>query len=545
MVNVAFTQIALLMFFSVVLGYLAIRIKQPLILSFIIVGIIAGSSGLGWIANFNQIEVLASFGVTLLLFIVGLKMDLDLVRSFGKVAIVLGLGQIVLTALLGYGLCLLMGLSAATSIFIGISLTFSSTIIIIKILSDSFEIDSLYGRMSIGILLVQDLVVVIAIIVLSSLHVDQVSYAELGKEVTSLLLKGLGFLTAVALLMRFVIPRVLDHLARSRELLVLFAFSWAIIFAVTSDMLGFGKEVGGFLAGVSLASTHFRQSIASRLEPVRDLLLLFFFLNLGAAFHFDAVGHYLLTAFVLSAFILIGKPLIVLGLMSAMRFRARTGFLSGITMGQLSEFSLILAALGAQLGYIDEHVLALITLVAIITIGISTYMMAYSNAIYDFMKPLIDRLDRHVDCREDNFSDNEHPAYDVIIFGYGRHGEHIAKILQTAGYRILGIDFDPRKVKNKSQRSIDIRYGDAEDVGFLKDLSLEQVKWVVSTIPHRESSKTLLSALREMNYQGKVALSAHYEAEVYALESLGVDMVLVPYRDAAVAAADRLVAAIG
>src|SRR3990167_7989761 len=146
MVNIAFTQIAVLMFLSVVLGYLAIRIKQPLILSFIIVGIIAGSSGLGWISDINQIEVLASFGVTLLLFIVGLKMDLDLVRSFGKVAIVLGVGQMVFTALSGYVLCLALGLSASHAIFVAIALTFSSTIIIIKLLSDSYEIDSLYGR---------------------------------------------------------------------------------------------------------------------------------------------------------------------------------------------------------------------------------------------------------------------------------------------------------------------------------------------------------------------------------------------------------------
>lgn len=543
MVNVAFAQVSVLMFLSVMLGYLAIRIRQPLILSFIIVGIIAGSSGLGWITDLNQIEVLASFGVTLLLFIVGLKMDLDLVRSFGKVAIVLGFGQIVFTTLLGYAFCLLLGMSGSVSIFVAIALTFSSTIIIIKLLSDSYEIDSLYGRMSVGILLVQDLVVVIAIIVLSSLHLDALSYSQLITEIATLSLKGVGFLAIVGLLMRYVIPGVLDNLARSRELLILFAFSWAIIFAVVSDALGFGKEVGGFLAGVSLASSHFRQSITSRLEPVRDLLLLFFFLNLGATFHFDAVGHYWLAALVLSAFILIGKPLIVLGLMTAMRFRVRTGFMSGITMGQLSEFSLIMAALGAQSGYIDEHVLALITLVAIITIGFSTYMMAYASKIYDVLKPLLGRFESQVDCREDKLSADEKPAYDIIIYGYGRHGEQLAKILQTFGFRILVIDFDPRKVKQSGQGNIHLRYGDAEDVGFIKSLPLTQVKWVVSTIPHRDASKTLTLALREMHYQGKIALTAHYEAEVHALEKLGVDMVIVPYREAAVAAADRLAAA--
>jgi Kef-type K+ transport system membrane component KefB len=538
-----FNEFALLMSLSAVVGYVAVKLRQPLILSFILVGIIAGPSVLGWITAHNELEVLASFGVTLLLFIVGLKLDIALIQTYGMVAVVAGLGQIALTTLAGGLLGVALGIPLAQAFYVAFALTFSSTIIIIKILTDKMEIDSLYGRIAIGILIIQDLVVVIAIIALSSLSQRVGLEGNVEIHVISLLLKGAGFLAGIVLLSRYVFPVVLEHVASSRELLILFAIAWAALLAVGGDMMGFGKEIGGFLAGVSLASSHYREAIAARLEALRNLLLLFFFLNLGASLQFSGVGSSLLAIFVFSLFVLLAKPLIVIALMGALRFRKRTGFLAGVTMGQVSEFSLILAGLGITLGYIDSQLASLITFVGVITIAISTYVMNQDNYLYELLSPFLSVFEAKTVLQDEKLPLETH-LIDVIVYGYGRHGEYIAKVLEKQGLIILGIDFDPYRVKEWQSRKRLVRYGDAEDIEFVKSLPLAAVKMMVSTLPMIEANRVLVSSLREAGYTGKIALSAHHEHDIGMLRKMKPDMLLIPYADAAQQAAERILAAL-
>ena len=540
MLDSLYNEFAVIMSLSVIIGLIAIKLRQPLILSFIIVGFVAGPSVLGWITAQSEIEVLANFGVTLLLFIVGLKLDLQLIKSFGPLVILIGLGQIVLTAVGGLLIGFLMGMAIVPALFVAAAVTFSSTIIIVKVLSDRDEIDSLYGRITVGILIVQDLVVVIALIILSSLRVRH--GLSLPLEIASLLLRGIGFLAVIALLMRYVLPALLPQFARSRELLVLFGISWAVILAVSGIMLGFSQEIGGFLAGVSLASTRYRESLASRLETLRNLLLLFFFLNLGASLHLEVMTSLLLPAVVFSVFVLLIKPLIIMTIMIPMRFRTRTSFLAGFTLGQLSEFSLILAMLGVNLGFIGSEIEGLITFIAMVTIGISTYVIAYATTLYQRLSPWLARFERDIKYREDEAGDHVEDHVDIIVFGFGRHGKHLASLLAGRGFKIMGIDFDPRKLKeyHADLRCI-VRYGDAEDAEFPKTLPLTHAKWVVSTVPHHDANQLLVSALREVGYRGKIALSAYHENEIEAFNALHVDLVLIPFRDAAYAAAEKIV----
>lgn len=540
MVESVFNELAILLSLSVILGLIGIKLRQPLVLPFIIVGIIVGPRFLNWVVYQHEIEVLASFGVTLLLFAVGLKIDVHVIKTFGMVILLIGLAQIIVTALIGYLIGRAVGMQPLPALFMGLSLAFSSTIIIIKVLSDRFEIDSLYGRISVGILIVQDLVVVCAIIVLSALDFHDGPHAALPWQFVALLVKGSIFLAAVGLIMQFVFPRLLDQLALSRELLVLFAITWAIVLAVIARKLGYTQEVGGFLAGVSLASCRYREAIVSRLETLRNLMLLFFFLDLGASLKLTFLKTEMTIGILLSLFVLVGKPLIVMGIMGLLRFKKRTGFLTGMTMGQISEFSLILAALGLNLGYIDKSVLDMITLVGLITIGTSTYMMAYANYLYHFASPWLSMLERNVPCRETAQDHTINSNIDVIIYGLGRHGEHIAKSLAKHGLKVMGIDFDPRKMNSFKHSQIVVQYGDAEDGEFCKGLPLDTAKWVVSTIAHPIANQVLVSSLKELQYQGKVAVSAYQENDYKLMEQLGADLIFVPYRDAASLASERL-----
>lgn len=535
-----FNEFAILLMLAVVLGYVAQKLKQPLVLAFILVGAIAGPQFLNWISSAGVIEVLASIGVTLLLFIVGLRLDIHTIKTFGVVTLFLGLWQMLITIAGGFAIALLLQMPTISALFIAIMLAFSSTIIIIKILSDRDEIYSLYGRISVGILIIQDLVAVIAIIVLSSIRPNETDNLPLHWELVTLMLNAVGLLAVIGLITRYVFPRLLIEIAESRELLVLFALTWAVVMAMFGESLGFGREVGGFLAGVSLAPTRYREAIASRLETVRNILILFFFLSLGSTLQLSVISDNILPAILLSLFVLFGKPLIVLLLMNSMKFRNHSGFLTGLTMGQISEFSLILAALGLKLGYIDQAMVSMVTFIGLVTIGCSAYLMANANKIYHWLSPWLMKFERNVTFREDiYFSEKEKPI-DVIIYGFGRQGEYLAKLLVTKGYTVLGIDFDPRTVQLSHYHHFLIRYGDADDPEFIKTLPLNQAKWIVSTIPFIETNMNLLASLKEENYQGKIAISVQQDHDIATVEKMNVDLVLIPYQNAAQAAAEKL-----
>ncbi len=311
-----------------------------------------GRAGLGLVQHGGYLELLAELGVALLLFLVGLKLDLGLVKSLGLVSLTTGLGQVAFTAGFGFLICLWLGMDAVTSLYVAVALTFSSTIIIVKLLSDKREIDSLHGRIAVGFLIVQDLVVVLAMVVLSALGVGARG-GGLG-DLLSVLGAGVGLLGLAALFIRYAATPLARRLARAPELLLAFAVAMAAAFAAIGEAAGFGKELGGLLAGVALASTPVRDLARLRLAPLRDFLLLFFFVVLGAGLELKALGEEAWPAIVLSLFVLIGNPLIVMVILALMGYRKRTGFLAGLTVAQISEFSLIFMAVGVSLGHVTE-----------------------------------------------------------------------------------------------------------------------------------------------------------------------------------------------
>ena len=536
-----FYEIAGLLLLTAIIGALAMGLRQPLIVAFIAVGILSGPAGLNWVHSADQVDLLAKIGITLLLFVVGLKLDVHLIRRMGRVALATGLGQVVFTSLIGYVMALGLGLPPVSALYVAVALTFSSTIIIVKLLSDKREIDALHGRIAIGFLIVQDILVVLVMIGLSTLvpgdKTDNLEY-----EVLAVLFKGTAFLTSLGLIMRYGLPHLLRRLARSQELLMIFAVAWGVSLASMGELLGFSKEVGGFLAGVSLASTPYREAIGSRLVSLRDFLLLFFFLSLGAQLDVGLVGGQLGPAMALSLFVLVGNPLIVMIIMGVMGYRARTGFLAGLTVAQISEFSLILGALGVTLGHIDDSTMGLITLVGLVTIGLSTYMILYSHPLYEWLAPWLRIFERRVLHREQEEDATIVTAVypDIILFGLGRYGNRVAVGLRREGCVVLGVDFDPEVVADWHIQRWPAHYGDAEDPEMLGSLPLTQVRWIISAIPSYETNMTLLHSLRTHRYRGQVAVTTHTIQEAEHLKQSGADVVFLPFVDAAERAVDVL-----
>jgi voltage-gated potassium channel Kch len=366
------------------------------------------------------------------------------------------------------------------------------------------------------------------------------------------LASGLALVAVVVLFVRYAADPLTERLARAPELLVIFAIALAAMFAAVGDFVGLGKEVGGLMAGVALASTPYRETIAARLAPLRDFLLLFFFIALGATLDLSLLGTHVTGAILFSLFVLIGNPLIVLAIMGAMGYRKRTGFLAGLTVAQISEFSLIFVAMGVSIGHVTEDALGLVTMVGLVTIAASTYMITYSHQLYALFEPLLGIFERKNTPREPSDA-GAHAAesYRIIIFGLGRFGTAIGLRLHKRGIRVLGVDFNPQAVRRWRDLGLDADFGDASDPEFVAELPFRGAEWMVSTVPihptglsHEDTRRTLIQLSRSAGFTGQIAAASHSSGDSEALFGAGVDLVLEPFQDAADRAVDHLSGAV-
>ncbi|NBB68771.1 MAG: sodium:proton exchanger, partial [Alphaproteobacteria bacterium] len=389
----------------------------------------------------------------------------------------------------------------------------------------------------------QDIVVVVAMVALSTLGVGA---AGKGEDLVVVVAGLVGLVVGLFAFVRWVAEPLTARFARTPELLVIFAIGWAAAAAALGDLVGIGKELGGLAAGVSLGSTTYRDMISARLSALRDFLLLFFFLYIGTTLDLSTLGADTGRAVVFSLFVLIGNPLIVVVIMGAMGYRVRTGFLCGLTVAQISEFSLIFMAMGLALGHVDQAAVGLVTLVGLVTIAVSVYMITYSHQLYAWMKPALGLFDFGRRRRADD-EEGHTPPVDVVVFGLGRVGLRLYDQLEDAGYTVLGVDLDPTVVRETRGAGYRVRYGDVTEHAFWDQLPLGSARWLVLAVPfgtvrldHADAGRGLLAGIRAHGYHGRIALIAREPGHGRELEKAGVDLVLHPFQDAATSAARRM-----
>lgn len=518
-----FGQIAVILLVAAVAGFLAHLARQPVLVAYIFVGILLGPAVLGFVDSDAVIEGLAKVGIAILLFLVGLKLEIGLIKTTGLVALLTGVGQVVFTSVIGFFIVIALGFDLIPAIYISVALTFSSTIIIVKLLSDKRELDQLHGRIAVGFLIVQDILVVVAMIVIVT--IGQPGGADETRSPWLVLVGSLVFLGAVALLAKFVIPKVMGWFAKSPEVLLLFGVGWAMTLAGVSEALGLSMEIGAFVAGVALASSPFREGLGSRTVSLRDIMILFFFIQLGASLTFDDAAAQLLPALVLSLFVLIGNPLIVMVIMGYMGYRSRVSFKAGLAVAQISEFSLILIALGFSLGQVDSSVLSLVTLVGVITITISTYFILYSDPIYDRLSKFLTFFEFRTTAVSESEDAIAHP-YDAIIIGAGRLGSNVTAGLLEKNANLLVVDTDPQALKKARHKRVTTLYGDISDADFASSLPLNEADAIICTVQDRSTNLVLLETLRRFNFQGSICLTAMDEGTAKLLqENPGVTVI--------------------
>jgi Kef-type K+ transport system membrane component KefB len=516
-----FIDISLILGIAIGIAFLVQLLKQPLIVSYILTGIVCGPLLLNLINSSQEyFAVFSKFGVILLLFLVGLSLNFDYLRKIGRVAAITGIGQFVFTALIGVLIILALGFAPGPAAFLAISITFSSTIIIMKLLSDKHELMTIYGRYTIGLMLVQDIIAIAIMILLPSL-----GSSSLIASVLLLLVKIIILVSVVFFLSRAIIPVLLDKAAASPEFLLIFTLAWCFTIAGLGEWTGITFEVGAIIAGLSLGSSVYRTEIESRVKPIRDFFIAAFFIILGSEMHLDNFLAALWPSAVLSLFILVGNPLILYFLYRRLKFTRKTSFLAGLTAAQVSEFGFVFLYIAGGMGYVDQGLLAVFTIVALVTIFASSYLITYNHRVYAWAAPWLEKLgpDKHRQPRE------EEEEYEALVIGYHRLGWKLCDALREMEVRFAVVDFDPMAVKKLRDRHIPYYFGDATELDFLNELPLHKAKLIVSTLPRPEEQMALVRQLRLANKRAIIIANLGHTKFLDDLYECGADYILLPH----------------
>src|SRR3989344_5457937 len=481
-------SIGIIIGIAAILTVIARAIKQPPIIAYLISGVLVGPIALALVgpgtSSAEFLQVFARMGVALLLFIVGLSLDLRVLKEFGKVASLAGLGEIMVTAVLGFLISLLLGLKFTPALYLAAALAFSSTVVVVKILSDKKEIDTLHGRIALGILIVEDFVAALALMAIPLVEHQESMLWLFGKMGIAL-----GASVGVLMLSGVILPRILDYLARNQEALFLFGIAWALSLATLFDALGFSLEIGALIAGMSLASSKYTLELGSKMKPLRDFFVVLFFVFFGSQMVGPITKTLILQSVFISAIVLIIKPLIVMLTLRLFGYGKRTNFLTGLSLSQISEFSLILTLLGFTTGHITQEIMSLAVLIALITIGISSYGIYYSQAIFNRVTNAL----FFIEGKKQMVRTPEKKYYDIIVFGYHRIGYKILESIKNMKMKVLVIDYNPRTINALEKSKIDAIYGDASDKEFLSQIGLDRAKMVISTIPEQGANIAIKS----------------------------------------------------
>lgn len=497
-------------------------LKQPLIIGYIVAGIILGPSLLNAVSSSGAVEMLGQLGVVILLFTVGLNLSPKVFREVGKVSLITGLGQILFTSIIGYGISYLLGYSVVASLYIAIALTFSSTIIIMKILSDKEDIDTLYGKISIGFLLVQDVVAMIILAIVSSF-----TSTKSGDSFSIVsLLSIFGILILLVPIATKIMPFITKKIAKSQEYLLLFSLGWCFILAALFYKIKFSMEIGALLAGVTLSISAYRYEIVSKIKPIRDFFIFLFFINLGSHMNITNLENSLIPIIIFSLFVLIGNPLIVLLIMGRLGYTKKSSFMSGLTVAQISEFSLILVTLGVKSDHLAPEILSMVTVIGLITIAGSTYAMIYADNIFPHVSKILSIFERkNIKKISSRTSRNKH---EITVFGYDKIGFSLLKTFKKLGNKYLFVDYNPEVIKYLESKKINCIYGDAEDPDFLDDLGLSKTKMIISTVPDFHINSLILQKTREFSEKTIIILVCNSIEDSLKLYNHGASYVIIP-----------------
>ncbi len=517
----SFAEIGVLLGVATVISLFMRFLKQPLIIGHIITGIIMGKYAMGIFHSQETLELFSHLGIAFLLFSVGLTLNPKLLKQYGFASVLNTFGQVFLTGGAGVLVCMLLGYGWITSLYVGVAISFSSTVIVLKLLADKGDMDKLYVKVSIGSLLLQDLIAIILLFIIPMVSGAAGMGTKLFTTIGLALLAGVG----VFAFANYVIYYLHPYLSRSQELLFIFANAWAIGVAILFQSIGLSLEGGALIAGVALSNLSSSHEIGARLAPLKDFFIVTFFILLGTRLVVSDFNGILIPALILSAFVLLINPLIQLIVMGILGYRKKTSFQTGMMAAQISEFSLILVGLGVSLNQVPASVLSTVTLVGVVTIFISTYFIFYSDKLYNFLAPVLGIFERQ-SAREKAVKTEKFP---IILIGAGRVSYDFLKLFKKEKLKFLVLDHDPDVIKKLDKDGIRSEYGDVSDPDFLEDMKLSQADFVISTAPDLVTNHIVISVAKRGKNKPVVWVVSHRIGNALELYGAGADYVIMPH----------------
>lgn len=519
------TDIAFIIIAAAVLGYIARLLKQPLIISYILAGVIIGPFGLNFIGNETTILSISELGITFLLFLVGMELNINKVKEVGKVVLIGGLIQIALTAAFTAAIAHFIGFSLIESFYVSIVLSFSSTLVIVKHLSDKREIDSLHGRIIVGTLVLQDIIAIMAISILPTLgdfNLVAVGYSALS---------GISLMALAYILSRFVLGRIFDFSAKDGELLFLSSLAVCFVFAYLATLMGFSMTIGAFLAGVIIANLPYSLDVIEKIKSLTTFFSALFFVTLGMQIVPNTLPEILLPLLILTGIAVIMKPLIIYPIVYLFGYHKKTSFLTAISMGQVSEFSLIIVAEGILLKHLTPDILSLIITLTVVSMAISTYFLNTATSLYNKYEQYLGFIDKLFKRKNTEFLENDetYQQINVVVNGYANVEGSMVEKFMNAGKKVLIIDNDPDVIRKLKETKMNCMYGDLAENNIFDKIDMKKVEIIMSTTPDYHGNMSIIKRVREMNKKAIIIVNANRVDESFDLYNVGADYVVIPH----------------
>lgn len=517
-----FSGLSLVIAIGAVVAVIMRVIGQPLIIGHILTGILVGPAVFHVLDSPRSLTVFGDIGIALLLFIIGLGMNPKEIREVGKPSVYTAMAEIGSTIVVAWFVMVALGLTHTEAFLVGIGLGINSTIVALKLLGDRRELGRLYGKLTIGTSLAEDVIAATALLFVASAHNGQ--WLSIGPLI-SLAFKGILVGGAMYLFTNYILPPLQKIIASEQELLFLFAIAWGLGWGALFAKLGFTMEIGALAAGVFLAPFPYAREVAARLRPLRDFFVIVFFIALGTELTFSQFGSMLGPIIAGTLIVVFIKPVVVMLSLGLMGYTKRTSFKTSITLTQVSEFSIIFVILAAQKGLVDQQIVVMLTFMALITIAISTYLVTFGDKIYA-------RLERTLDLfewRKAHESALDTINYEMILFGYQKGGHEFVNVFKQLKAKFVVVDYDPEVIDTLEHRGINYLYGDATDIELLEEAHLNKAKLIVSTITDYQTTSILLNYVGQNNPEAVFICEAENPRKAAKLYREGASYVILPH----------------
>ncbi len=515
-----FLQLALVVSIAAFSAFFFRLIRQPQLLAYIIVGVLIGPV-FNLVTDLTMIESMSTIGIAFLLFLVGLEIDIKKLKNVALVSTFGGTIQIAVLFLVAFLIALSLSFVSIEAIYIALMLAFSSTMIVMKFLSDRRELSTLHGRIIVGILLLEDVIAILALSVLTSIN---------GFEASLLIVALLKFLSLFGLAYvcsKFLFPSIFKFSAKNPELLLITSLATCFLFSLIFQYLGFSIVIGAFVAGLTLGNLQYNVEIIARVKSLRDFFSLIFFVSLGMALTVASLKSYWLALIIYIIFLLVFKPLLIMTICSVFKFTRKPSFYTAIYLAQAGEFALIIASQGLYLGHIGQELFSMIVFLTILSMTLTSYVIKFSDKLYKLFSEKL-KIFEIFNAEGLEFIPTEIKPT-IILCGHNRVGYSILKSLNKMKNKILIVDYNPEIISKLVKQGYHCIYGEADDNEIIERMNLKNVKYLLSTIPYLKENKKLIKRTRSVNKKAKIIVTADKIEDALKFYDLGANYVILPH----------------